>query len=431
MRFARFPVFAGVVTLLFGLQLPLPAAAADSPLVIGIDHRDPGNQQLPTGRVFEYTDFFSREVTVHSGQTIDFRVAPHAFHVVALASNESVARQVYPVTLADNDGGGATDIATGSGTNKLVFGPSNFPITGGCDNGQCNPTISFNNAFGPPVCGVAALHESPCTFSGGHDIEVIGPNVGLNFLTGKPDFVDQLVQVNAPIGAYDYFCYIHPGMRGKLNVVGTSQPGSTQSEIDGRSLGQFISDRAQALAVERHTNQVEFTGGTPGTRIYAVHVGIGAADNHVAIDEMFPNQPLNLAPGDTVQYLWRDPHNFHSVTFPGATPISAAVLQPFGFDCGTTYNGIPLPPGQPVFCVEPGDQQFEAIGDPGNAGPGTVLSDPSLVVDAGVLGGAGYGVSPSAQSWSLATMKGTTKPGAFHFQCTIHDWMQGTLNLAA
>lgn len=427
MRIARLPAFATAGALLLSVQLSVPAAAS-TPLVIGIDYADPANQQPQAGRLFEYTDFFSREVSVHSGDTINFRVAPGSFHVVALASNESVARQVYPVTFADNDGGGATDIAAGSGTNKLVFGPSNYPITGGCDNGQCNPTISFNNAFGPPVCGVAALGENPCTFSGGHDIEVFGPNVGLNFATGQPAFVDQLVHITAPVGTYDYFCYIHPGMRGKLRVV-ASQPVSTQAEIDARSWSQFVSDRGQALAAERHANHVEVSGEEPGSRSYTVHVGIAAAHNHVAIDEMFPNRPLNLTPGDTVRYLWRDPHNFHSVTFPAGNP-SAPQVQPFGFDCGAGYNGIPFPPGQPLVCLEPGDAQFEVIGEPGNAGPGTVLKDPSLVVDAGVLGGTGYGVFPSAQSWSLRT-NDSSKPGAYHFQCTIHDWMQGTLNVSA
>jgi plastocyanin len=426
MRIARMPAFAIVGALLFSIQLSVPASAS-TPLVIGIDYADPANQQPQAGRVFEYTDFFSREVSVHSGDTINFRVAPGAFHVVALASNEGLARQVYPVTLADNDGSGATDIAAGSGTNKLVFGPSNFPITGGCDNGQCNPTISFNNGFGPPVCGVAALGQGPCTFSGGHDIEVIGPNVGVNFSTGQPAFVDQLVQINAPAGSYDFFCYIHPGMRGKLKVVGASQPASSQAQIDARSWSQFVSDRAQGLAAERRTNHVEFTGEEPGSRTYTVHVGIGAAHNHVAIDEMFPNRPLNLASGDSVRYLWRDPHNFHSVAFPTGDPN---LPPPFGFDCGATYNGIPTTPGPPPVCLEPGDTQFEVIGDPGNAGPGTVLSDPSVVVDAGVLGGTGYGVTPSAQSWWLATAD-TTKPGTYHFQCTIHDWMQGSLTLTA
>src|SRR5207247_729007 len=193
---------------------------------------------------------------------------------------------------------------------------------------------------------------------------------------------------------------------------------------DAASNAQFAHDHAQALGVEQQTNQVEFTGGAPGTRSYTVHVGIAAANNHVAIDEMFPSQPLGLVAGDTVQFLWRDPHNVHSVAFPAESPN---LPEPFGFDCGSTYNPIPFT-GPPPICLEPGDSQFEVIGDPGNAGPGTVLSNPSVVVDSGVLGGTGYGVTPSAQSWSLSTNSGST-PGAYRFQCTIHDWMQGTLAL--
>src|SRR3989454_770245 len=338
MRIARLPALATSVAVLLGFQFPVPAAATDSPLVIGVDHADFANQQPQAGRLFEYTDFFSRQATIHTGDTIDFRSAPGSFHIVALARTELWARSTYPVALADNDGGGLTDIATGSGTNKLVFGPSNFPITGGSHHG------------------------------------------------------------------------------------GGTIP---QAELDPAENAQSASDQAQALVVEQQTNQVEFTRGAPGTRSYTVHVGIAAANNRVAIDEMFPSQPLALAPGDRVQFLWRDPHNVHSVAFPAESPN---LPQPFGFDCGTTYNGIPLTPGPPPICLEPGDSQFEVIGDPGNAGPGTVLSDPSVVVDSGVLGGTGYGVTPSAQSWSLST-NGGSKPGAYQFQCTIHDWMRGTLAL--
>jgi len=424
MRLARLPAIATGAALLVSVQLSVPAAADTSPLVIGVDHADFANQQPfpPFNRLFEYTDFFSRQVTVHTGDTIDLRSAPGSFHIVALARTELWARSTYPVALADNDGGGATDIATGSGTNKVVFGPSNFPITGGSHHG--GGSIDFSRGFGPPACGVALLGEGPCTFSGGQDVEVLGPEIGVDFATGNLSFADQLVTINALPGRYHYFCYIHPGMRGVLDVVGAGAGTSTQADIDAASNAQFASDQAQALAVEQQTNQIQFTGGAPGTRTYTVHVGIGAADSHVAIDEMFPSQPLNLAPGDAVQYLWMDPHNVHSVAFPTG---SANLPQPFGFDCGTTYNGIPMS-GPPPICVEPGDTTFEVIGDPGNAGQGTVLSDPSVIVDAGVLIGTGYGTAPSAQSWSLAT-NGTSKPGAYHFQCTVHDWMQGTLNL--
>jgi plastocyanin len=423
MRIARLPALATATTLLLGFQLPVPAAAAASPLVIGVDHADFANQQPPAGRLFEYTDFFSRHVTIHTGDTINFRSAPGSFHVVALARTELWARSTYPVALADNDGGGPTDIAAGSGTNKLVFGPSNFPITGGSHHG--GGTIDFTRGFGPPACGVALLGEAACTFSGGQDVEVLGPEIGVDYKTGNLGFADQLVNINAQPGRYHYFCYIHPGMRGVLDVVGDGAGTSTQADIDAASNAQFASDQSEALATEQQTNKVQFTGGAPGTRRYTVDVGIAAANNHVAIDEMFPNAPLNLAPGDTVQYLWIDPHNIHSVAFPAG---GSNLPQPFGFDCGATYNGIPPTPGPPPICIEPGDKQFEVIGDPGNAGPGTVLSDPSVVVDAGVLVGTGYGVTPSAQSWWLAT-NGTSKPGAYHFQCTVHDWMQGTLTV--
>jgi hypothetical protein len=96
--------------------------------------------------------------------------------------------------------------------------------------------------------------------------------------------------------------------------------------------------------------------------------------------------------------------------------------SPFGFDCGTSYVGVG--PGLVIPCYEPGDKTFEVIGDPGNAGPGSPLRDPATLLDAGVLGGNGYDVSPSAQSWWI-TADAQSTAGTYRFQCTIHDWMQG------
>src|SRR5438445_11452610 len=129
MRIARLPALTTAVAVIFGCQLPVPAAASDSPLVIGVDHADFANQQPQAGRLFEYTDFFSRQATIHTGDTIDFRSAPGSFHIVALARTELWARNTYPVALGDNDGGGRTHLDPGTDTNKLVFGPSKHPIT--------------------------------------------------------------------------------------------------------------------------------------------------------------------------------------------------------------------------------------------------------------------------------------------------------------
>src|SRR5438128_12362784 len=79
MRIGRLPSLATSAAVLFGFQFPVPAAATDSPLVIGVDHADFANQQPQAGRLFEYTDFFSRQATIHTGDTIDFRSAPGLF----------------------------------------------------------------------------------------------------------------------------------------------------------------------------------------------------------------------------------------------------------------------------------------------------------------------------------------------------------------
>ena len=118
----------------------------------------------------------------------------------------------------------------------------------------------------------------------------------------------------------------------------------------------------------------------------------------------------------------------------GVDHLDAANQQPFGFDCGPTppfYIGVPPTPGAPPpsVCVEPGERQPEAIGDPGNAPPGTLLSSPSQLVDAGLRVGTAYGVRPSSQRWSLRTGP-TTATGVYQFQCTVHDWMRGTLTVS-
>jgi plastocyanin len=362
--------------------------------------------------VFEYTDFFSRDVRVHPGDTVNFQAAAGSFHIIALATSEQAARAAYPVLSTDRD-----DPNAPNGAPKIALGLSNFPITGGSTHG--GGQIAFDRPGGPPVCGAAG--EAPCTFRGGDDVEVAGPNPGFD-AQGNPVSADWNVHITAPVGTYHYFCYIHPGMRGTLRVVKPGQQASTQAQVDAVSRRLFEHDRQDALAAERQADKVRFTGGKPGHRTYDVRVGIAAAHLHVAVLEMLPNRPLSLTPGDRVRYRWVDPHEAHTVTFPESND-----LPPFGFDCGgTSYSPEPSPT-----CTEPGEEfgpfPTEFIGDPGNAPPGTVLTSPTAVVDSGVLVGTAYHAVPSVQRWSVATELNTTAPGAYTFHCTIHDWMAGTL----
>src|SRR5690242_19986626 len=121
-------------------------------------------------------------------------------------------------------------------------------------------------------------------------------------------------------------------------------------------------------------------------------------------------QHLNLEQGDKVVYRWRDPHNAHTVGFPATPPnVAPALPEPFG----------------PEF--EQGEPP-EVVGDPGTSAPGSLLTTPNAVVDAGLRIGTAYHVEPTSQVWSVRT-NASTAAATFVSQSTVHDFMVGTLNV--
>src|SRR5260370_19618336 len=95
---------AMAATLSLPLSLQVPASAqTPSTFVIGVDHFDPDNQQigadgspLPGGKIFEYSDFFTRSVQVHSGDILDFRVAIPDHLIQLTPGAEPSSRQLFP-----------------------------------------------------------------------------------------------------------------------------------------------------------------------------------------------------------------------------------------------------------------------------------------------------------------------------------------------
>ncbi len=398
-------------------------------LVIGVDHADPANQNPAAGRLIEYTAFFNHDISVHSGAVVDFQAAPGSFHIVGLASNEAKARAVYPLAYPDGD-----DAKAPNGGVKVGLGPSNFPVTGGSLHG--GGTVDVSRPNGPPDCGVLAIGEKTCTFKGGQDVEIAGPNPGFN-QKGAPAPVDWNIAIDAPVGTYHFFCYIHPYMTGTLHVVPAGSPVTTQATVNKRSAAQFATDRTAALAKEKERNKVVWTGGAPGTRTYVFHLGASAAGGQVTIDEMFPNtrtlkgQALNIVRGDKVKFELDDPHNVHTVFFhdTGNSPLDDA-KSPFGFDCGNSYQNPG--PGKP--CQEKGEPP-ELIGDPGSGPAGQLLKVPApttvaAIPDAGLLAGVGYNVPGSLHTWKVSTTENGTQPGLYTFHCTIHDWMHGSIEVS-
>src|SRR3984893_19067381 len=155
------------------MGVPVTASAASAQtFTIGVDHTDPANQQLdangrstaPPGvqpRVFEYTDFFTRSIKVHQGDTVDFRFAIPD-HLIQVASNEAAARQQLPLFTPD-EGTAVEGHALGSGGPKIVLGPAGF--------------LGFG---GSPTCGQTA--DSQCVFDDS------GPSAP-GFVGSSPDWL--------------------------------------------------------------------------------------------------------------------------------------------------------------------------------------------------------------------------------------------------
>lgn len=416
MRLQRLPVVLSLTVLLVsavGSMSPVRAQSTPRTLVIGVDHVDPANQRPDQARVFAYTDFFSREVSVHSGDALDFRFAPGSFHVIGLSKSEPSARAAYPVVFPDPD-----HVAVGTGMPKLQLGPSNGPIKGG--------TIFGGGQVGGPVdsptCGLTALGQPECTFTSDIDVEDSGGIAAINPQTGEPVAIDWVIRITAPEDDYSYFCYIHPGMRGTFHVVGRAEMATTQADIDKTSETQFQTDQRLALEAERIYNVDKPT--TEGSVVtHHINVGVSAANNRVAIDEMLP-QRVNVGQGDQVEFKWRDPHEVHTV---GIAQAETQLPQPFLFDCGTTVIAPPNPQMKGGgFCFEAGDTVPELIADPGNALSGVILRNPQAIVNSGALAGSGYFVMPSTQTWSVRTDRNTAS-GTYQFWCSLHGWMNGSL----
>ncbi|MGH3793533.1 MAG: hypothetical protein ACRDSP_01450 [Pseudonocardiaceae bacterium] len=423
-RLVAFGALALGATLPIAMVLPDNSAEAAGPIVILVDHQDPTNQQPfpPNNRLYEYTDFFSRDVTVHQSDTIDFQTQPFSFHIVTLARNENAARAAYhSIELVSGE-----PPAPGTGLPKIVFGPGNYPVTGGSTHG--GGMIAHDHGKGPPVCGAVQFSQAPCTFHGGNDVEILGPTVGWD-KQQQPTTIDQHVVINAAPGVYTFFDMLHPGMRGTLRVVPPNAPISTQQQINVAAQKQFQADRLAALAVEAKWNHIPTPAGPPGHRRYVVAVGASAANDHVSIHAMLPNHPLNVTAGDRVDFVWVDDHAIHAV---GLAVHEDDLPEPFGYDCypaTPSYQPVPnvfnTPPPTP--CVRPGHTEPLGIGDPGNTPSGKPLT--TGIVNAGLHIGAAYGAHPTSQSWSLV-IGPHTPPGSYNYFCTVHSWMTGVLHVS-
>jgi plastocyanin len=408
MRARALAMIAGLSTVIW-MGVPVTASAASAQtFTIGVDHLDPANQQVdpitgpvPGGRVFLYTDFFTRSVKVHKGDTLDFNFAIPD-HVIALAPNEKLARQQNPLFSPDEDPN-----ALGSGGPKIELQP-----------------LAFAGFFGGPTCGTT--HDGACPFdgSGPSAVGFVGPPP----TPETPPVVDWFIKVDASPGqSFTYFCHLHPGMRGTVSVVPSNVAVQTQSQIDQKSEQQFQRLRAEAMALYDEANQADVQQQNSGPRTFTVHVGVTSEDRHIAIHDMLP-QSINLRPGDRVKYVWQS-NVIHTVGFTDSGP---PLNDAFGADCypnDPAYVNFPRDPtAPPPACAEPeGFLGAEAIGDPGTKASGSALTRQGGA-DSGLLLGADYAQYYGAMGSDRWAIKASDS-GTFNYKCDLHEWMIGTITV--
>lgn len=140
--------------------------------------------------------------------------------------------------------------------------------------------------------------------------------------TGIQERGTRLTVTFPQVGRFAYFCAIHPGMAGVVNVVPAGQPYTTQSEGLVRAeqesrtiLGLVPLARQQGLAGYRQTARPD------GTVLWEVQVGsaVQAPTGYLELLEYFP-PAVRIRAGDTVRWTAKTPH---TVTFlaPGQAPF--------------------------------------------------------------------------------------------------------------
>jgi plastocyanin len=192
----------------------------------------------------------------------------------------------------------------------------------------------------------------------------------------------------AAAGTHEFFCIIHPGMQGVVEVVAPgSEALTTQAEIDTAAAQTFTPalEALKAAAAAEVAEGISRATNADGSSTWTIDVGglVGPSD----LQQFFPAS-LDVAVGDTVEWHSAVPTP-HTATFLGGdefpvppTPENPLVLQPtpppadgytgvgylnsgiigLGWPAGQTYAVTFAAPGAfPYLCVLHADQGMAGV----------------------------------------------------------------------
>jgi len=308
--------------------------------------------------------FFPRAVTIHAGDTVTWQFA--GFHTVTFAGPHHPYPFITPAGRQPvaKDAAGAPFWWAGKAP-QLVISPLTLAPQG---SGTISSPSDVRSS-GLVRILTAAPNQPPAPFS-------------LTFT--QP-------------GVYHYQCAVHPGMRGVVIVVPSSQ-GAPSTASEAAAMKQ----RLAAVIAEQQR-----LAATKPSKPLRVLVGAGSNATGAEITAFFPSR-LSVHVGDTVTFVNHDQTDIHTVTF-GPEKVTGAIEKDFAAPHGrrvliSPLGGLPSePPGAPV--------QYDGR----NHGNGYLNS--------GTLQPQGAPAAAGPKSFAVTF----TKAGTYHYECVVHQNMDGTI----
>ncbi len=194
-------------------------------------------------------------------------------------------------------------------------------------------------------------------------------------------------------GTYEYYCLIHPYMRGTVTVLDANAANApSQADLDAQAKKDITATQALLKGIHAQAEQVMKQDGPNGTSLYYVRAGasdLASGDLTVQVFDFFP-KTATIKAGDTV--IWSSNY-FHTVTFSSTTGPApdVAIMKP-------------QPNGPPMILLNP------AVFAPARP---SATYDPTKSYNSGIIGLIG----DNGLTWSLTF----DKPGTYTYYCAVHE----------
>lgn len=255
----------------------------------------------------EATHFFPENLTVHSGDVINFH--SNLFHTVTVLT----AGQDPDIWIEQNWKGEA---AMWSPVIREADEPG---------SAKANPRVlQPSHPCGWPT-------QVPCPFAGVGDSSDDVLNSGLPLFDEMGTLVSKTleysVEVTAPAGTSLWALSLtNPALRMRIDVVDDAQNKSDPQLVLEASATELVQDRADAAALKRTLRRPKPLVRKDGTRIW--RVSTGADTGLVSISGFFPGQ-IKIRKGDSVRWVFdRLKYQTAMVTFPARRVLGQLLSWP-------------------------------------------------------------------------------------------------------